>query len=183
MSHQLSLLFFFLSSFLLQVTHLVLSFFLFFFFFFFFLPSPLQRHSSLLFSFFVSSQLLLLFFSISSHRFFSFFLHFNFFFILFSWWVVIVFFGHFWLWFFGLDYFSFSWVFSGFVMFVLLTRFMTWDQSFKYQYPTLKIEIFWPHFMGLFYEIKAFIFFHLCILLLSSGLGLCVEETWVAVLT
>ena len=132
---------------------------------FLFFPS-LQHHSSFLFSFFVSSQLLLIFFFfISSHRFFFLSFFTPIFFILFSWWVVIVFFGHFWLWFFGLDYFSFFWVFFGFVMFVLLTRFMTWNQRFKYPHQTLKSKIFWLHFM----RSKLFFCFCFCFFTLHSS--------------
>ena len=130
----------------------------FFFFFFFFL------------SFF--------FFFLSSHRFFSFLsshLFFSFFFFLMGCYSL---FWAFLALIFRLDYFSFFWVFSGFVMFVLLTGFMTWDQTFKYPNQTLKSEIFWLHFLGLFYEIKAlfffflfflFFFFSLYILLLPLG--------------
>ena len=44
------------------------------------------------------------------------------------------------------------------MMFVLFTRLMLWDRNFKYQHQTLKTEIFWLHFLGLFYEFKAFFF-------------------------
>ena len=60
----------------------------------------------------------------------------------------------FWALIFRLHYFSFL----GFMMFVLFTRLMIWDRNFKYQHQTLKTEIFCLHFLGLFYEIKAFSF-------------------------
>ena len=77
---------------------------------------------------------------------------------------------------------DFGTIMCGFMMFVLFTGFMIWDQNFIYQHQTFKTEIFWLYFLGLFYQIKAFIFSRLC----SSSifrLGLCVEETWLAVLT
>ena len=46
-----------------------------------------------------------------------------------------------------------------FMMFVLFTGFMIRDQNFIYQQQTFKTEIFWLYFLGLFYQIKAFIFF------------------------
>ena len=137
-----------------------------FFYFLFITPTPF--FFSLFFLCFFTAAFDF-FFSSSLHTDFFFFISFftPIFFILFSWWVVIVFFGHFWLWFFGLDYFSFSWVFSGFVMFVLLTRFMTWDQRFKYPHQTFKTKIFWLH---LWDQSFFFVFvFSLCILLLSIG--------------
>ena len=45
------------------------------------------------------------------------------------------------------------------MMFELFTRLMIWDRNFNYQHQTLKTEIFRLHFLGLFYEIKAFFFF------------------------
>ena len=100
---------------------------------------------------FVSSQLLHLFFFISSH-----WLFFHSFFLMGCYSLFWVFLALI----FRLDYFRFFWVSSRFVMFVLSIGFMTWDQSSKYQHQTLKIEIIWLHFLGLFYEIKAlFIYF------------------------
>ena len=152
MSHQLSLLFFFLSSFLLQVTHLVLSFFLFFFLSSFFTPTPFFSFLFFLCFFTAASSFFLhlftpIFFFFSSLQFF-----FHSFFLmgcyrLFRAFLALTF---------RLDYFI---LFFGFVVFMLLTGFMTWDQSFKYQHQTLKTEIFWLHFLGLFYEIRVFFFF------------------------
>ena len=64
------------------------------------------------------------------------------------WCVVTVFFGS-----------DFRTIMCGFMMSVLFTGFMIWNQNFIYQHQTFKTEIFWLYFLGLFYEIKAFIFF------------------------
>ena len=136
-------------------------------------------------------SLIFLCFFIATSSFFSSSLHIDFFLSFFA--LIFFFFNSFFLmgcyslfWaflalIFGLDYYHFflgGRVFSGFVMFLLLNRLMTWDQSFKYQHQTLKTEIFWLHFLGLFYEIKVFFFssfsFSLCILLLSLGCSLWV---------